>query len=164
MKIWRIVTGRVKWRVHIEHMGNTLPVFNGILVQRANIKIMGRERLCVDLRKGHRTDCSIIPISAPSLVEGSQWRLIWTTWCRRWILSRGMAVWILINICAESAWDNASRQQQSSCWCLEGRGIDCRHPDSGFVDFEQICDERVEIDVFVGKIIKGKFFPVPNRF
>lgn len=34
------------------------------------------------------------------------------------------------------------------CW------VDGGHPDTGLVDLEELCNERVEVDVCVSKIIK----------
>lgn len=39
--------------------------------------------------------------------------------------------------------------------------IDGRHPNSRLVDLEKIRDERVEVDVRVGKVVEGKLLPIP---
>lgn len=38
--------------------------------------------------------------------------------------------------------------------------INGRHPDAGFVDFEEVGDEFVEVDVFFGVVEEGEFFVV----
>ena len=43
----------------------------------------------------------------------------------------------------------------------ERGGVDGRHPDSGLVDLEQVCDQRVEVDVRVREVVEGEFLPVP---
>ena len=43
----------------------------------------------------------------------------------------------------------------------EGGGVDGGHPDAGLVDFEEVGDERVEVDVGVGEVVEGELLPVP---
>lgn len=64
--------------MYIEYLGKALAVVDRILVQRADIKVVRRKRLCVELRKGHGTNRSIIPTGTPSVVKGGYWDLIWT--------------------------------------------------------------------------------------
>jgi hypothetical protein len=50
---------------------------------------------------------------------------------------------------------------QGCCWRNERGWIDCRHPNPGLVDLEEIRHKRVEVDVGIGKVIEGELFPVP---
>ena len=43
----------------------------------------------------------------------------------------------------------------------DGRSVNGRHPDAGFVNFEQVSYERVEVDIGVGKVKEGQLLPVP---
>jgi hypothetical protein len=47
-------------------------------------------------------------------------------------------------------------------WCDKRGRVDGRHPDPCLVDFEEICHERVEVDVGIGKVVEGELFPVPK--
>jgi hypothetical protein len=44
----------------------------------------------------------------------------------------------------------------------ERRRINCRHPNPSLVDLEQICDERVEVDISIGKVVESELFPIPT--
>lgn len=70
MKTRRIITRSVERRVYVECLMETLTVINRILVYRGDIKIMRREWLCVELRKGDGAGCSIITTGAPGVIEG----------------------------------------------------------------------------------------------
>jgi hypothetical protein len=45
---------------------------------------------------------------------------------------------------------------------LEGGRVDRRHPDAGLVDFEEVGDEGVEVDVGVGEVVEGELLPIPR--
>jgi len=46
---------------------------------------------------------------------------------------------------------------------LERCRIDRGHPNAGFVNLEQVCDQVVEVDVRISKIVEGELFAVPGR-
>jgi hypothetical protein len=50
---------------------------------------------------------------------------------------------------------------ETEAWAGERGGVDGRHPDAGFVDFEEVCDEGVEVDVGVCEVVECEFLPVP---
>jgi hypothetical protein len=52
---------------------------------------------------------------------------------------------------------------QRCCWCNKRGRVDGRHPDPCLVDFEEICHERVEVDVGISKVVERELFPVPER-
>lgn len=45
---------------------------------------------------------------------------------------------------------------------LEGGRVDSRHPNSRLVDFEEVGDEGVEVDVAVGEVVEGELLAVPG--
>jgi len=43
----------------------------------------------------------------------------------------------------------------------EGSWVHSRHPDASLVNLEKIGDQGIEVNIGVGKVIKGELFPVP---
>lgn len=65
-----------------------------------------------------------------------------------------------------SADSHCTRANTAGCLKSErGTGersrVDSGHPDAGLIDFEEICDKRVEVDVGVSEVVESKFLPVP---
>jgi hypothetical protein len=45
---------------------------------------------------------------------------------------------------------------------LEGGRVDRRHPDAGLVDFEQVSDQGIEVDVGVCEVVEGELLAIPK--
>ena len=58
---------------------------------------------------------------------------------------------------------NATRGLKTKGWAGEGGRVDSGHPDTSLIDFEEICDERIEVDVGVCEVIECEFLPVPAQ-
>ena len=41
-------------------------------------------------------------------------------------------------------------------------GVDNWHTDTSFIDFEEIGNQGVEVDVWVGEVVEGQLLPVPT--
>lgn len=63
---------------------------------------------------------------------------------------------------ADSSWPDSAWCLKTKAWTGEGGRVDGRHPDSGLVDFEEVGDKGVEVDVGVGEVVEGQLFPVPE--
>ena len=58
---------------------------------------------------------------------------------------------------------NSTRARKTGCGRRdEGRRVDSRHPDSGFVDLEKIGYQRIKVDVRIGKVVECEFLPIPE--
>lgn len=75
---------------------------------------------------------------------------------------------ILTALAARRATTDTDRTRPDATRRLDPKGrtgkrgwIDGRHPDSRLVDLEKVCDQGVEIDVRVGKVVERKLLPVP---
>ena len=62
----------------------------------------------------------------------------------------------------DSARADAARCLQTQCRTRKGSGVDSRHPDARLVDLEEVCDQRVEVDVGVGEVVECQFLPIPG--
>ena len=71
-----------------------------------------------------------------------------------------LAVWALAAKGGTGRSDGTHRGEPERQTGERGR-IDGRHPDAGLVDLEELGDERVEVDVRVGKVVEGQLLPVP---
>ena len=54
----------------------------------------------------------------------------------------------------------ASRSRPSSRVC-ERRWVHGRHPDASLVNLEEVSDQGIEVNIRVGKVVKGELFPIP---
>lgn len=43
----------------------------------------------------------------------------------------------------------------------EGSWVHGRHPDTSLVNLEKVGDQRIEVNIRVGKVVKGELFPIP---
>lgn len=55
------------------------------------------------------------------------------------------------------------RETEGSSWCLERGRVDGRHPNSGFINLEEVRDKVVEVDVAVGKVVEGELLAIPRE-
>jgi hypothetical protein len=76
------------------------------------------------------------------------------------LLSVRLASLLTIVTCSSATVQRLDSQRGS--WGLERGRIDGRHPDASLVDFEQVGDQVVEIDVVVGKVVEGELLAIPT--
>lgn len=69
---------------------------------------------------------------------------------------KSICIWI------ENPRSHASGKLQPREGRKKRRRIYCRHPNSRFVDLEEVSNQRIEIDVGISKIIERQFFPIPR--
>ena len=56
---------------------------------------------------------------------------------------------------SHSPWANTARGLDTKGRAGKRRRVDGRHPDPSLVDFEQVGDEGVEVDVRIRKVVEG---------
>jgi hypothetical protein len=60
-------------------------------------------------------------------------------------------------------WADTAGCLEAEGWTGKGGRINGRHPDSGLVNFEQVGNEGVEIDIGVGEVVECELLPVPVK-
>lgn len=149
--MWQIGETIHSWTVTgLDTIGllSVVRVLHRILVQLAYRKIRSRERLRIGVRQRHqakaRTILGRIPGATISITgSGCADRGRCRTRSVLSSLRPSTGFW------QESTGSQTRRDGKSWSWswCHERRRINCRHPNTGFVNLEEIGHQRVEVDV-----------------
>jgi len=104
-----------------------------------------------------------------SVKGGREWlskgSLISTTGCSRRDIRLLLGWWASLTLCGSAdsnrARTDAAGSLETERRAGEGSRVNGGHPDSRLVDFEEICNERVEVDVSIGEVVESELLPVP---
>lgn len=98
-------------------------------------------------------------VESPICVKGvAEWGgdRLWTKAMSLLTLTRSSAVSFVTGSSAVN-WSDTKRSGRS----LKGSGINRRHPNSSFVDLEEIGHQVVKVDVIIGEVVKRELLAVP---
>lgn len=91
---------------------------------------------------------------------------------RRSSSAQAAIAYVFLLLLAAVRWTGTTKSKSArsySTWRLKSSGrsrkgsrVDSGHPDAGFVYFEEVSDEGVEIDVGIREVVKGQLLPIPE--
>lgn len=90
---------------------------------------------------------------------------IWVGSSRRHAERSLLSLWSpfdLWNSGSHSAWTNATRGLKTQRRASKRRRVDGRHPNPGLVDFEQVGDQGIKVNVSVSEIVERQLLPIPT--